>query len=302
MAGLSVEQRRVLDSTHTSVGYHPETHDELYVPNIDRYSGSYVLGVQGYGKSGLLQNLIEADMQSGHAVIVIDPHGDLTLACLSHVPTHRLQDTFLLDMEDERYPFGCNIFSSGKLTSSVAQTQAVERLMHIFEGLWPDVLSQQNLPRYVRAAALTFLANPGTTLVDMHTFLLDQSYRMQLLNNVTDNSVRLFWHHQYDTLSPHEQYRRVQPLIGRLEALFMGRSLVRNIVGQRQNTISFRKIITDRQIAFIKLPVKTITQDARLIGTILLAQISNAVFSFADTPEQQRPGVSLYVDEFQHFA
>src|SRR5260370_34819293 len=82
----------------------------------------------------------------------------------------------------------------------------------------------------------------------------------------------------------------------------MGRSLVRNIVGQRQNSISFRKMITQRQIAFNKLPVKTITQDARLIGTILLAQISNAVFSFSDTPEQQRPGVSLYVDEFQHFA
>ena len=293
---------RSLASQHANFGWHPETQDQLLIPNADRYAGTYILGVQGSGKSGLLQNLILADMLAGQAVIVIDHHGDLVKACLNHVPQDRLQDTFLLDMEDEAWPFGCNIFSVGKLNSSLTTTQAVERLMHIFEVLWPDVLSQQNLPRYVRAAALTFLANPGTTLVDMHTFLQDQNYRARLLSNVADPTVRQFWHTQYDNLGPHEQYRRVQPLIGRLEALFMGRSLVRNIVGQRQNTISFRKVITDKQIVFITLPTKTVAQDARLIGTILLAQIHNAIFSFANVPESQRPGVSLYADEFQHFA
>lgn len=144
------------------IGYHPETLDELHIPHVDRYSGTYVLGVQGSGKSGLLQNMIARDMDAGNAVIVIDPHGDLTLACLNHVPPERIPHTYLLDMEDESWPFGCNIFTTGKLTSSLKQTQAVERLMHIFEVLWPDVLSQQNLPRYVRAAALTFLDNPGT--------------------------------------------------------------------------------------------------------------------------------------------
>src|SRR5205823_3805549 len=135
--------------------------DGLLLPNTDRYAGTYVLGVQGTGKSGLLQNLITSDMQAGHSVIVIDPHGDLIQHCLAQVPDHRIADTFMLDMEDEDFPFGVNIFSTGKLNSSLAQTQAVERLMHIFEVLWPDVLSQQNLPRYVRAAAITFLANPG---------------------------------------------------------------------------------------------------------------------------------------------
>ena len=302
MASLSADQHRSLVSAHTNIGYHPETYDELHIPQIDRYAGTYVLGVQGSGKSGLMQNLIVADMQAGHAVTVIDPHGDLTAACLHHVPPERMQDVFLLDMEDEGFPFGVNIFSTGKLTSSLAATQAVERLMHIFEVLWPDVLSQQNLPRYVRAAAITFLCNPGSTLVDMHSFLQDGAVRSKMLANVTDPTVRQFWHTQYDSLSPHEQYRRVQPLIGRLEALFMGRSLVRNIVGQRRTTISFRKTIENRQIVFIKLPIKTVAQDARLIGTILLSQIHAAVFSFADIPEAQRPGVSLYVDEFQHFA
>jgi hypothetical protein len=285
-----------------SLGYQPQTGDHLLIPNIDRYSGTYILGVQGSGKSGLLQNLIAKDMQNGHAVIEIDAHGDLTSAVISQVPAERLGDTYLLDMEDEAYPFGVNILNTGKLTSGIDNARMVERLMHIFEILWPEVLSQQNLPRYVRAAIYTLLANPGTTLVDMQTLLEDQSYRAKLLANVTEPTVTNFWHNQYDNLGPHEQYRRVQPLIGRLESLFMGRSLVRNIVGQRRTTINFRKAIEAKQIILIKLPVKQLKQDARLIGTILLSQISNAVFSFADVPEANRPGFSLIVDEFQHFA
>ncbi|HVB22289.1 MAG TPA: hypothetical protein VNG51_10115 [Ktedonobacteraceae bacterium] len=291
-----------LQRSHVNVGYHPETGDDLLIPDSDRYAGTYILGVQGSGKSGLLEQLIAADITTGHAVIVIDPHGDLVMKCLSHIPPSRLNDTYLLDMEDEDYPFGVNIFSSGSKQSSVAQTQAVERLMHIFEVLWPDVLSQQNLPRYVRAAAITFLANPGATLVDMYRFLLDASVRAAMLQHVTDSSVRTFWQSQYDDLTPAERLKRVQPLIGRLEALFMGRGLVRNIIGQRRTTIDFRRAIEARQLIFVKLPLKTVPQDARLIGTIVLAQIHATIFSFADTPEKQRPGVSLYVDEFQHFA
>lgn len=297
-----LKEHRTLPNSHTLFGYHPETQDKLYIPESDLYAGTYVFGVQGSGKSRLLQNRITADMQAGQAVIVIDAHGDLTQACIGQVPDNRLSSTFLLDMEDESYPYGVNNFSTGRLNTSVDTTRAVNRIMHIFEVLWPEVITQQNLPRYVLAAALTLLANPGTTLLDMYTLLQEQPYRARLVSNVADPTVRQFWHTQYDNLGPHEQYRRVQPLIGRLEALFMGRSLVRNIVGQRQNTINFRKSIEAKQIIFIKLPTKTMTADARLIGTFLLSQISNAVFSFANIPEDKRPGVSLYVDEFQHFA
>jgi hypothetical protein len=299
---LPAGERERLLSTHSPLGFHPDSGDELLLEDRDRYAGMYVIGVQGVGKSGLLENLIRHDAEVGNAVIVIDPHGDLTNHCLAALPHYRLSDTYLLDMEDEAYPFGANVFNAGKLDTSIKQAQAVERIMHIFEVLWADVLSQQHLPRYVRAATIAFLDNPGATLVDMHTFLLDPDVRHRMLQNVSDPTVRLFWQSQYDNLSAVEQTRRIQPLINRLEALFMGRSLIRNIVGQRRTTINFRRAIEERQIVFVKLPVKQVAQDARLVGTILLAQLYAAVFSFADIPEAQRPGVSLYVDEFQHFA
>ncbi len=247
------------------------------------------------------QNLILDDSAAGKAVIVLDPHGDLISACLATLPANRLPQTHLLDLQDEPFPFGINFFATGKLETDAARTQAVERMLHVFDVLWPEVMSQQYLPRYLRAAILTFLANPGSTLPDMYRFLTDSSFRYQLLQNVTDQTVRQFWQLQYDNLSAAEQSRRVQPLINRLESLFMGRSLVRNVVGQRTNSISFRMAIENRETILIRLPIRLMEQDARLIGTLLLAQIHAAIFSFADLPADKRPGVSLYIDEFQNF-
>src|SRR5262249_30640004 len=116
-----------------------------------------------------------------------------------------------------------------------------------------------------------------------------------------DQSVCDFWQTQYDDLSPALRYQRLEPLVGRLESLFMGRALVRNIVGQRQSSIDFRKCIENHEIIFIRLPLKTLGSDARLIGMMLMALIHAATFSFGDLSEHLRPGFSLYIDEFQSF-
>jgi hypothetical protein len=197
---LREEQRQLLLRTNVPLGFHPETGDSLLLPDADRQAGTYVLGVQGAGKSGLLENLVGFDVAVGNAVIAIDPHGDLVAHCLAALPPAALEKVSLLDMEDEAYPFGVNLFSVGKLESSIAQARAVDRLMHIFEVLWEDVLSQQHLPRYLRAVTIALLANPGATLMDMYAFLLDEQVRHRLLQPVTDPTVRQFWQAQYDDL------------------------------------------------------------------------------------------------------
>src|SRR5258708_6310274 len=275
--------------TNTHLGYHPQTQDYFIIPDTDRFSGMYVLGVQGVGKSSLLERLIFQDIVKGYPVIVIDPHGDLVDHVIAQIwenPMDEASATMarlsLLDMQDEEYPFGVNVFSSKKNQTSIAQAQAVDRVMHIFEVLWGDVLSQQNLPRYLRAATIALFSNPGTTLVDMYDFVLDDTLREKMLRNVLDPTIKQFWEYQYNSKSQSVRSKEIAPLINRLEALFMGRSLVRNIVGQSATTIDFRAAIENREILLIKLPLKTLPQDARLIGTMLIAQIHAAIFSFAD--------------------
>lgn len=301
LASLGDVKRARIFTTHTPIGHHHETRDQFFIPTVDRYAGTYILGVQGVGKSRLLENLIAHDVHMDRAVIVIDPHGDLTVRCIAQLPENKIPKAYLLDMEDEKYPFGLNIFSGYMLDTIFAQSQAVDRVMHVFEALWSDILSQAYLNRYLRVSCITLLANPGTTLADMHPMLTDDSIRRQMLKNVTEPSVQKFWQTQYDNLSVSERRLRVEPLVGRLESLFMGRPLIGNIIGQRETSIHFRKSIENKEIIFIRLPLKTLPQDARLIGMFLVTQLHAALFSFGDLPENKRPGFSLYIDEFEHF-
>lgn len=302
LASVRPEEAAAFQYAHLDLGREPDTGDHFYTAETDRYAGMYVLGVQGSGKSGLLETLINQDILKGHAVIVIDPHGDLIMNCIATMHPSRLRGTYLLDMEDEGYPFGANLFSHGKLDTSVAQTQVVDRIMHVFEVLWPDVMEQQYLPSYVRAATLALLTQPGATLLDMQRLLSDDGWRAGVVKQVANPRVREFWRAQYDELSGRDRDNRVKALTNRLNALFMGRDLVCNIIGQRRTSINFRQAIENREIVLIRLPIKTLGQDARLIGTVLLARIHAAIFSFQDMPAEQRPGFSLFVDEFQHFA
>src|SRR5260370_36839662 len=63
--------------TNTHLGYHPQTQDYFIIPDTDRFSGMYVLGVQGVRKSSLLERLIFQDIVKGYLVIAIHPPGDL---------------------------------------------------------------------------------------------------------------------------------------------------------------------------------------------------------------------------------
>ena len=290
------EQRRVMP-----LGYHPPTGNMVLVDDTDRYAGMRILGKAGYGKSGLLEWMIHQDAIHGNAVIVIDPHLDLARKCIAGLPVAHAARTYFVNMEDEEYPFGVNVFAHRPFRTSIEQEQAINRIVHIFDVLWPEVMTQQNLPLYVQTAIIALLANPGSTLVDMRRFLTDKPFRDAMLANVTDPTVHEHWR-EHDALSDSGRQTKIQPLLNRLGALFTGKSLVRNIVGQRVNSINWRQAIEERQIIFIALPLKTLGTSAELVGKLIVSQIHAALFSFADMPEDKRPGFSLYIDEFANFS
>jgi hypothetical protein len=239
---------------------------------------------------------------AGEAIVGVDSHGDLADNCVAALPAKRLKQTYVLDMLDEEYPFGINLFGlSGKPRTHKEKAQAIDRVMHVFDVLWEDVLKQANMPLYAKTATIALIYNPGMTLMHMHMrrFPTDRAFRTGLLKNVPDLTVHEFWA-EHNNLSDAQQNTRISPLLNRLGAIFVGRDLIQNIVGQ-QTTISFRRAIENKEIIFIKLPMTVLEQNARLLGTVIVVQISAALFSFVDLPEAQRPKFSFFVDEFQNF-
>jgi len=283
----------------TLLGSEISTGVKITVDDEKRESGMYVCGVQGTGKSSFLESMLHQDICKGYSVILIDPHGDLIDHVIAQLPDERVKDTYLLDIEDAKHPFGVNLFSAPKDAGQVHLSMALARLMHVFERVFP-VSARMYLEKYLENIALVFLETSGYTMADIPRFLSDTSFRHSLTRNMKNGYVRDFWE-EYDTLSPSKQREETAPLVNRLHS-FLNKPLVRNIVGQKTSKLDFRVAIQRGHILLIRLPIKTLGEIAELIGTMLVALIHAATFSFENKPRSQRPGFSLYVDEFQNFS
>lgn len=114
---------------------------------------------------------------------------------------------------------------------------------------------------------------------------------------------RDFWRYDYGALSPARRLTESGPLQTRVDEL-LAEPVITRILCQPRSTLNIRSIIDNRQNLFIRLPVNedAYAKAAGLVGTMLMAMVYAATFSYADVPEEERPGFSLIVDEFQNFA
>src|SRR6266699_5372155 len=97
--------------TFSVLGIDTTTGQRIDIPQASRRKGTYIIGANGTGKTGLLENLVIQDIQQGLGVALLDPHGDLTQAVLSRIPDTREKDVIYLDIANENFPFGVNLFS-----------------------------------------------------------------------------------------------------------------------------------------------------------------------------------------------
>jgi hypothetical protein len=272
----------------------------ISINDKERRSGIYILGVQGRGKSFLLASLILQDLRKGYPVIVIDPHGDLLRHIVALLPSERLSKTYLLDLTDSKHPFGLNLFSCPDSNNELERAKVVERVMHVFERNWPETKGIL-LEKILRYITLTFLECPGYTLADVRRLLWDDSFRTNVVNCLTNEEVKAYWQGEFSAMKPSERRKEIQALDNRLVA-FLSTPFVRNIISQKQTTLDFRRAILEHEVLLIHLPMKEMKAYSTLIGTILLTHIHAATFSFGELEWDQRPGFSLFVDEFQNFS
>src|SRR5947209_1215173 len=93
------------------IGKDIETGETVTIADLDRRAGIYMLGLTGMGKSTLLINLQKQDIEHGHGLFFLDPHGTAILDLLSVADSSRLKNhTLLLDPDDETHTFGINLF------------------------------------------------------------------------------------------------------------------------------------------------------------------------------------------------
>src|SRR5688572_14793009 len=120
-----------------------ETGQPIKIGDIERRSGLYVLGIQGSGKTTLLKNLIFQDIQNGHGVFFLDPHGDAIDDLLQRIPKEREQDVYLVDPTDDTHTFGINLFSCLDSESLRERSASYAQAEHIFTKLFANPQTQE---------------------------------------------------------------------------------------------------------------------------------------------------------------
>ncbi len=258
----------------------------------------YVVGSTGMGKSEFLKNMAIQDIEAGHGVAFIDPHGDSADALLDHIPQHRIKDIVYFDPGDLEFPIAFNVmegigFDYRHLVAS--------GLLAVFKKLWVDAWSGR-MEYILNHTILALLETEGATLLSINRMMADKVFRKQVVAQLKDPIVKAFWTDEFAKYADKfatEATAAIQNKVGQ----FGSNNVIRNIVGQVKSKIDIRKIMDEGKILIVNLSKGGIGEDAsRLIGNLLVTKIQLAAMSRVDIPENQRRDFFLYVDEFQNFA
>ncbi len=268
----------------------------------DRRRHTYIVGRTGTGKTNLIRNLALQDIQAGHGICVVDPHGDLIDDLLTRIPPHRARDVILFDPSDDGRPVGLNLLEHRSETEKhLIVNEFLAMLMRMYD---PNQIGITG-PRFqhnVRNAMLTVMSVEGSTLIEVVRVLSDARFRQKLLPSVKDPLVRSYWLDQIAQTSDFHKSEILDYIVSKFNP-FVGDRRVRHIIGQPKTTINFRRVMDERQILLVNLCKGKIgAENAQFLGLLLVQRLLMTALSRADMPEDQRADFMLYVDEFQNFA
>jgi hypothetical protein len=293
----------VIEAAAVTIGRDVDTNTPITVTTQQLCSGTYVLGVQGVGKSSLLEQIACQLLEQDESVIVFDPHGQLIDNIIRRMPKGRLADTYHLDLKDREYPFALNVFACANPEDEEERDRTRNQVTHAFEKLWPETQRGVYFKKLLRHIIILLIENPGLTLADVPRLLRDGTYRGRYTDELRNHGSRDFWQYDYNALTSARQITESTPLLTRVDEL-LAEPVLKRILCQPRSTVDIRSLIENRQNLFVTLPIneEAYSKSAGLVGTMLMSLIYAATFSFADVSEDERPGFSLIVDEFQNFA
>ncbi|MBI4414753.1 MAG: type IV secretion system DNA-binding domain-containing protein [Candidatus Kerfeldbacteria bacterium] len=264
----------------------------------DRRRHMYIIGKTGMGKTTVLENMMIQDVQNGHGLAVIDPHGDFVEKILDFIPSHRINDVIYINPADADFPVAFNVLES---INPEHRHLVASGLLSVFKKMWVDSWGPR-LEYILRICILSLMEYPGSTLLGITRILVDDDYRAKVVEKITDPIVKSFWLVEFSQYANQFRTEAIAPIQNKI-GQFLSSVLIRNIVGQPKSTLDLREIMDSRKILLLNLSKGRIGEDnAGLLGGLMITKLQVAAMSRVDVTEKQRKDFFLYVDEFQNFA
>jgi hypothetical protein len=274
------------------------TREKFGIKRRDRARHMYVIGKSGSGKSKMLELMIKNDIEFGHGICVIDPHGDLIENIVPYIPESRVKDVIFFNPVDEEYPIAFNPIEK---VSPMLRQQVAMGLIEIFKKVFGSNWTPR-LEHVLRMTILALLDAPKASVMSILLLLTDREYRQNTIKSIEDQVVKNFWTNEFAGWSEKFDSEAIMPILNKI-GQFVSSTIIRNIVGQEDNKIDMPQIMDSRKILLVKLPKGILQEEnSSLLGSMIITKIYQAALGRADIPENQRVPFFLYVDEFQNFA
>lgn len=264
----------------------------------DRARHMYTIGKSGSGKSKLQELLIKNDIENGHGICVIDPHGDLVENIIPYIPESRIKDVIYFNPIDEEHPISFNpIEKVEKIYRQQVATGLIETFKKAFGANWTP-----RLEHVMRMTILALLDAPKASVLSILLLLTDREYRQDTIKNIDDQVVKNFWTNEFAGWSEKFDSEAIMPILNKI-GQFVSNTIIRNIVGQEENTFSVQDVMDNKKILLVKLPKGILGEEnTSLLGAMIITKIYQSALARSEIPESQRVPFYLYVDEFQNFA
>lgn len=267
----------------------------VHLTDADRLKHVHVIGASGTGKSTLLQRMILDDIDRGHGVGVLDPHGDLVDELLARIPRERQEQVVLLDPGDPEYVVGLNILDARTALEKELLASDLAASFKRLSTSWGDQMTT-----VLSNAVLALLESTHQgTLLDLRRFLVEESFRKTVLGTVGDSFIQAYWTKEYPLIAGK---RPQAPILTRLNA-FLRNRLVRDTVTMTDRALDVRRVIDDGRILLARLSQGAIGQEnASLLGSLLLSKLQQVTMSRQELARGTRAPFFLYLDEFHELA
>jgi hypothetical protein len=284
---------------------HPSYKGKLpvYIAAEDRGRHIYIIGKTGTGKSYLMLNMIEQDLQD-KGICVIDPHGDLVEAVFASIPENRINDVYYFNPADQDYVLGLNFLETSTNADESERDYVVQEVISMllryveynYEMFGP--IAQQ----WTRFGVMTLMElDPTGTLTDMPRLFSDSSYRRLALSQVKDPIIKQWWKNEFDTKSDYQR----NEILGYFTSKFtpmVTAPQIRNVIGQSKSVLDFESIMNDQKILLVNLSSGLLGKsNSHFLGSLFVSRLLWTALSRAKDPAASRKQFYLYVDEFQNF-
>ncbi|MBI4687728.1 MAG: type IV secretion system DNA-binding domain-containing protein [Nitrospirae bacterium] len=276
----------------------------IRIDRDDRRRHMYIAGQTGTGKSTLLLNMIQQDIENNEGLAVLDPHGELIDEIMLRIPERRINDVVYINFEDTESPVAINML---ECKTELEKDMAVNHMMEIFGRLYD--LEQAGGPMfemYMKNALYLILedSDSGATLLDVQKVFGDRNYRNYKLSKAGNSVVVEFWKKIAEEAGGESRLENMVPYVISKLSMFIYNNTVRNIIASQKSSINFREIMDSGEILLVDLcKGKLGKTNSDFLGMVIVSKILTAALGRSEIEDKKSlKDFYLYVDEFQNLA